>query len=151
MACVHLNVGDRDTRIFQTADDFIVGAFSAQEFLQLYQQNSYTIRTKYTAVLTTVRSGNWYSGARLRLVGWVTQGDDCARVCPTPDPTSAIPVSSECRASSYATGREAGGWCRRCRLTVVTRAISLGIRVGCSRGEVWGWGGVCGDEWGATV
>ena len=37
------------------------------------------------------------------------------------------------------------------RPMVVTLVTSLVTRAGCSRGEVWGWDGVSGDEWGATV
>ena len=34
-------------------------------------------------------------------------------------------LGTECRASSCVTKRGGGGWCRRCRLMVVTRVTSL--------------------------
>ena len=80
--------------------------------------------------------GYWVQQFR-RLMG-VTIVREFARLRIQRVPRGSSLARSECRASSCATGREAGGWCRRCRPTVVTRATSSGIRGGCSRGEVWG-------------
>ena len=56
----------------------------------------------------------------------------------SPDSGSDECHSLEYRASSCVTGRGGGGWCRRGRLTVVTRVTSLDTRAGCSTGEA-GW------------
>ena len=65
----------------------------------------------------------------------------------------------EYRASSCVTGRGGGGWCRRCRLMVVTRVTSFGghqpAQCPPTQGRMFHRqvrrGGVCGGEWGATV
>jgi len=101
------------------------------------------VRGVGTAAGSADVAGLWctHRGGGIRLLGAAVQEahgrDDCARVRPTPDPSSAISWL-ECRASSCVTGRGGGGWCRRCRLMVVTLVTSLDTRAGCSTGEAGG-------------